>query len=46
MVEFAISAYTQILEIALPIGIVFEICNLLVGTIMRAAFGGRLWFGK
>lgn len=46
MGDFAISAYTQILEIALPIGIVFEICNLLVGTFLRAAFGGRLWFGK
>ncbi len=46
MVDFAISAYTQILTIALPIGIAFEICNLLVGTFMRAAFGGRLWFGK
>lgn len=46
MVDFAIDAYTQILEIALPIGIVFEIGNLLVGTFMRAAFGGRLWFGK
>ena len=46
MNEFAIDAYRQILEIALPIGIVFEICNLLVGTFMRVAFGGRLWFGK
>lgn len=46
MVEFAISTYTQILEVALPIAITFEICNLLVGTFMRTAFGGRLWFGK
>jgi hypothetical protein len=46
MVEFAIEAYTQVLSIALPIGVVFEICNLLVGTFMRTAFGGRLWFGK
>lgn len=46
MVEFAISSYTQILVIALPIAICFEICNLLVSTFMRTAFGGRLWFGK
>lgn len=46
MVEFAITTFTQILEIALPIAIVFEVCNLLVGTFMRVAFGGRLWFGK
>lgn len=46
MYEFAISCFTQVLEIALPIAIVFEIGNLLVGTFMRTAFGGRLWFGK
>ena len=46
MADFAVSAFTQILEIALPIGIVFEVCNLLVCTFMRVAFGGRLWFGK
>ena len=46
MVDFAISAFTQILEIALPIAVVFEIGNLLVGTFMRVAFGGKLWFGK
>lgn len=46
MAEFAISAFTQILEIALPIAVIFEICNLIVGTFMRVAFGGRLWFGK
>lgn len=46
MVEFALNSFTQILEIALPIAIVFEIGNLIVGTFMRVAFGGRLWFGK
>lgn len=46
MVEFAISAFTEIIQIALPIAVVFEIGNLLVGTFMRVAFGGRLWFGK
>lgn len=46
MVEFAITTFTSILEIALPIAIVFEIGNLIVGTFMRVAFGGKLWFGK
>lgn len=46
MFEFAIATFTEILEIALPIAIVFEFGNLIVGTFMRVAFGGRLWFGK
>lgn len=46
MVEFAVATFTEIMEIALPIAIVFEIGNLIVGTFMRVAFGGKLWFGK
>ena len=46
MVEFAIEIFREILEIALPIAVVFEIGNLIVGTFMRVAFGGKLWFGK
>lgn len=46
MVEFAIATYTEIMEVALPIAIVFAIGNLIVGTFLRTAFGGRLWFGK
>lgn len=46
MVQFAIDTFTQIIEIALPIAIVFEIGQLIVSTFMRVAFGGRLWFGK
>lgn len=46
MVEFAIDMFTQILEVALPIAVVFELCNLIVCTFMRVAFGGKLWFGK
>lgn len=46
MYEFAISTFTQILEMALPIAIVFELGNIVVSTFMRVAFGGRLWFGK
>lgn len=46
MVDFAVEMYTEILAVALPIGITFAICNMLVGTFMRTAFGGKLWFGK
>ena len=46
MVEFAINTFTQILEIALPIAVVFEIGNIIVCTFMRVAFGGKLWFGR
>lgn len=46
MVEWAIATYTEIIEIALPIAIAFEVGNLIVGTFMRVAFGGKLWFGK
>lgn len=46
MVEFAVNTFTDILKLALPIALVFEIGNLIVGTFMRVAFGGRLWFGK
>lgn len=46
MVDFAVQSYTSILEIALPIAIVFAFGNLIVGTFMRTAFGGKLWLGK
>lgn len=46
MIEWAISTYTEVLKIALPIGIVYAIGDLMVGTFMRSAFGGKLWFGK
>ena len=46
MIDFAISTFNDILKMALPIAIVFEIGNLIVGTFMRVAFGGKLWFGK
>lgn len=46
MVDVAISLFTQLTQVALPIAIVFEIGNLIVNTFMRVAFGGRLWFGK
>ena len=46
MVELATDLLADIISAALPIAIVFEIGNLLVGTFLRAAFGGRLWFGS
>lgn len=46
MVEFAVSMYSDIMQLALPIGIVFALGNILVGTFMRVAFGGKLWLGK
>lgn len=41
MVE-AITLYTQIVEIAIPIAITFEVGNLIVNTFMRMAFGGKV----
>lgn len=46
MVDLAINTFTQIVEIAVPVAIVFELGLLAVGTFLRVAFGGRLWFGK
>ena len=46
MVDLAISIYTDIVTYALPVAIIFEVCNLAVCTFMRVAFGGKLWFGK
>lgn len=46
MVELATELLADIISASLPIAIVFEIGNLLVGTFLRAAFGGRLWFGS
>lgn len=46
MVELAVSVYSDIIAMAIPVAIVFELGNLIVGTFMRVAFGGKLWFGK
>lgn len=46
MIDLSIDLYTQMLEYALPVAIVFEVSNLLVGTVLRAAFGGKLWLGR
>ena len=46
MVDLAINTLTEIVKIALPVAIVFEFGNLIIGTFMRAAFGGKLCLGK
>lgn len=46
MEQFAIEVFTEVVQLAVPIAIVFEVGNLIVCTFMRVAFGGRLWFGK
>ena len=46
MVDLAINALTEIVKTALPVAIVFEIGNLIIGTFMRTAFGSKLWFGN
>lgn len=46
MMQEAIAIYTEVITYALPFAIAFEVGNLMVGIFMRAAFGGRLWFGS
>lgn len=45
MVQVGVELLTDVMTMAIPIAIVFEIGNLIVSTFMRAAFGGKLWFG-
>lgn len=45
MIDMAADLCAQVFSAALPIAIVFEVSNLLASTFLRAAFGGRLWFG-
>ena len=46
MVDITAGLMTQVMEAALPVAIVIELSNILVSTFIRAAFGGRLWFGR
>lgn len=46
MYEIAINTLAEVMKMAIPIAVVYELGNLIVGTFMRAAFGGKLWFGK
>lgn len=46
MEQLAFELFTDVVEIAVPVAVVFELGNILVSTVLRAAFGGRLWFGR
>lgn len=41
-VKEIIALYVQCIQVALPFTFIFWACDLLVSTILRAAFGGRL----
>lgn len=42
----AVNVFVQCMEIAIPVAVVFECGNLIVNTVLRAAFGGRLQIGR
>lgn len=46
MAEMALKLYTQLIELAVPVTVIFEIGNIIVCTFLRVAFGGKLWFGR
>lgn len=46
MVTIASQVLGDVMSLAIPIAIVFEVGNLIVCTFMRVAFGGKLWFGR
>lgn len=46
MESLAFELFKSCVESAVPVAVVFELGNILVNTILRAAFGGRLWFGR
>lgn len=46
MVDVAAELMAQVMESAVPVAIVIELSNIVVCTFLRAAFGGRLWFGR
>lgn len=46
MADVAAQLMTQVMEAAVPVAIVIELSNIIVSTFLRAAFGGRLWFGR
>lgn len=45
MAEMALDLYTQLIELAVPVAVIFEFGNIIVSTFLRVAFGGKLWFG-
>lgn len=46
MYELAIQLVSEVMAQAVPVAIVIEVSNILVKTFLRAAFGGKLWFGS
>ena len=46
VVEIAANMMRVVIENAVPVAIVIELSNILVGTFLRAAFGGRMYFGR
>lgn len=46
MIELAVSCLTDVMNLAIPVAVVFELGNIIVATFMRVAFGGKLWFGR
>lgn len=46
MVEITAQLMASVMESAVPVAIVIELSNIIVSTFLRAAFGGRLWFGR
>lgn len=43
-IEDIVTCYVNIVQVALPVALVFGLGDLCVGTILRAAFGGRMTF--
>lgn len=44
--QTAVDMFVACMEIALPIAVVFECGQLIVNTVLRTAFGGRLQIGR
>lgn len=45
MKELAVQLVSEVVSAALPVAIVIEVSNIIVKSFLRAAFGGKLWFG-
>lgn len=46
MINLAVNMMTEIVQTALPVAVVIEVCNLAIGTFLRTAFGGRTYIGR
>lgn len=46
MVELTTELMAEVMQTAVPVAIVIELSNIIVATFLRAAFGGKLWFGR